>query len=91
MPDRKIREELPENEQPVNRLSKQAIIKLGETPDSGQAYFLRLIHLVLERGLLRVLDGRRIPCGDLLDNLHHMPPERLQDFLGRAEDEEGQP
>jgi hypothetical protein len=89
MSDRKGKEELPENEQPVNRLSKQAIKKLGETPDPGRLYFLQLVHLCLDKGVLRLLNGMKAPFLDLLDTLDLMSPKRLQDFLGRAEDEEG--
>lgn len=89
MSDGKVQEELPENEQPVNQLSKLAIMKLGDEPDAGRLYFLQLVHLVLAKGLLTILDGMKAPFWDLLDTLDRMRPEELQDFLGRAEDEEG--
>jgi len=54
MSDRKGKEELPENEQPVSQLSKVAIKKLGESPDPGSLYWLQLVHLCLGRGILRL-------------------------------------
>ena len=90
MPGRKGKEELLENEQPLSQLSKIAIQKLGESPDPGVVYWLQLIHVCLDKGVLRLRNGgMKGPFLDLLDKLDRMRPKDLQDFLGRAEDEEG--
>ena len=84
MDAKKFKEPLPENERPINQLSKKAIKSLKESPDPSYLYWLQLVRLCLERGDLYLERPEFLPFLDILDRLK---PKEAQNFLELCPDD----
>jgi hypothetical protein len=78
MEDQKFREPLQVNNEPVNQLSKQAIKSLGSNPESEDLYWLQLLTLCLDRGLVSL---PRPEFYQWLEEMNRLSPQELQNFL----------
>jgi hypothetical protein len=92
MGSRPIIELLPENEREPNRLAKKAIKSLREQPDPTDLYWLQLVRLCLDTGVLRLAHGlKEAPFLSLLDMLDRVISAQAQEFLEGPEIEEEGP
>ncbi len=86
MDAQKFKEPLPENEREPNPSSKKAIKSLKESPDASDLYWLQLVQLCLDKGLVSL---PRPEFAQAWESLSRLKPEELQKFLEGPSQEEG--
>jgi hypothetical protein len=72
---------LIENGTPVCRLSRRALLGLGEKPDPKRLYLLQLLEWTFSAGEIRDRNGE---IRDTLHDMRHWKPRKVLDFLSGA-------
>lgn len=76
-----MKEFLPENEHPLNQMSKQLLEQLQQSPDDEALYALQLVSHSLPKPMAELRDSQQEEIRSMVDQLMIEEPEQAMKYL----------
>jgi hypothetical protein len=77
-----MKEHIPENELPLNKLAKALLKREGFSPDPDFLYVAQVVNFALEKGWIKI---KNPDLEDWVESLSVQPPEDVMKFLNLEE------